>query len=147
MDHGQVAANAEGRQRLQALVERLSDEQLARPLEAGWTAAALLAHLAFWDRFVGARWLAAAQAGQRVPAGIADGVAQLINEALMDEWRALAPRTAAALALAAAEAVEQLVAGLPDDVVAEAQALGRGRLVDRSVHWNEHLSQIEEALR
>jgi hypothetical protein len=38
------------RQRLQVLVARLDDAELAYPLGDEWTVAAVLAHLAFWDR-------------------------------------------------------------------------------------------------
>ncbi len=44
-----VQQNTESRQRLASLVRRLSDEDLARTTDYGWTVAALLAHLAFWD--------------------------------------------------------------------------------------------------
>jgi len=37
------------RLQLQSLVEKLSDEDLTRPMPSGWTPAAVLAHLAFWD--------------------------------------------------------------------------------------------------
>src|ERR671939_89289 len=38
------------RQRLEALVRRLSDPELTRQMDDGWTVAAVLAHLALWDR-------------------------------------------------------------------------------------------------
>jgi hypothetical protein len=50
MDRPYVSQNNHERARLGALVDRLSDRELSRPLEAGWTIAAVLAHLAFWDQ-------------------------------------------------------------------------------------------------
>lgn len=41
--------NANSRRRLESLVSGLSDADLARSTDYGWTVAALLAHLAFWD--------------------------------------------------------------------------------------------------
>src|SRR5256885_10578019 len=37
------------RARLRALVARLSDADLRRPMPAGWTVSAVLAHAGFWD--------------------------------------------------------------------------------------------------
>jgi hypothetical protein len=44
-----TAENTRQRERLRALVDRLSDADLERPLGHGWTVAAALVHLAFWD--------------------------------------------------------------------------------------------------
>ena len=47
MNRTYVIENNRERERLRTLVDRLSDAELARPIEAGWTVAAALAHLAF----------------------------------------------------------------------------------------------------
>ena len=44
--------NTASRRRLETLVRRLSNEDLTRTTPDGWTIAALLAHLAFWDQRV-----------------------------------------------------------------------------------------------
>jgi hypothetical protein len=49
-DRSYVAENNAQRERLRSLVARLSDAELARPMEAGWTVTGVLGHLAFWDR-------------------------------------------------------------------------------------------------
>jgi len=49
-DRTYVIQNDAERIRLRSLVARLSDADLARPMPAGWTVAAILAHLAFWDQ-------------------------------------------------------------------------------------------------
>src|SRR5215467_13798454 len=91
------------RQRLQRLVERLTEEQLAASLGGGWTVAVALAHMAFWDRRVMAqvhRW----QREGRGPNARDEIDSGIINEASLAQWQALAPRAAAREALAAAEA-------------------------------------------
>ena len=45
-----IERNAVERARLEALVARLSNDDLARTLDGGWTVAAKLAHLAFWEQ-------------------------------------------------------------------------------------------------
>jgi hypothetical protein len=145
MEREYLERNAVGLARLRALVGRLSEDELARPVEGDWTVAALLAHLAFWDRFVLARWRAA-QEGHSPPAGLADGLVDLINAAGLEEWQAIPPHAAARQALAAAEASERLIAGLPEDVAGPVVASGRMSLLDRTLHWSGHLDQIEAAV-
>ena len=41
--------NARELQRLRDLAERLSDDDLRRPVNERWTVAAVLGHVAFWD--------------------------------------------------------------------------------------------------
>lgn len=48
-DRSYVTENEEQLTRLRTLVDSLSDEELAAPMEAGWTVAAVLGHLAFWE--------------------------------------------------------------------------------------------------
>ena len=48
-DRTYVSENQAALERLRALVDLLSDQELSRPMEAGWTVAGVLAHLAFWD--------------------------------------------------------------------------------------------------
>ena len=50
MDRPFVAENTKERERLSALVGRLTDEELSLPLEDDWTIAVALAHLSFWDQ-------------------------------------------------------------------------------------------------
>src|SRR5207244_11894763 len=50
VDRSYVAENDGQRERLRALVVRLSDGELGRLLGAGWTIASVLGHLAFWDQ-------------------------------------------------------------------------------------------------
>jgi Mycothiol maleylpyruvate isomerase N-terminal domain len=50
VDRTFIAENDAERARLRALVTRLNDADLARPMPTGWTIAAILAHLAFWDQ-------------------------------------------------------------------------------------------------
>jgi len=85
-DRSYVANNDSARTRLAAMVSRLTDEELARPLEHGWTIAAGLCHLAFWDR----RWLDKFEEWDRagvvtMPPLTLDGV-NAVNDALLSWW-------------------------------------------------------------
>ncbi len=131
--------------RLRALSARLSDEELTRVIDPPWTAAALFAHMAFWDRFVHARWLLAAKIGSRTPLPFDDALLELINDAALQQWGVIPPRTAMQDSLAAAEDIDALIRSMEADVVSEVVQERRERLVDRSLHRGEHLDTIETA--
>ena len=46
MDRPFIIENARERERLRALINRVTDEELHLPMEAGWTIASALGHLA-----------------------------------------------------------------------------------------------------
>lgn len=147
--HGNAAEdyatrNAADRERLRALVTRLSEAELQRPLAAGWTVAATLAHLAFWDRFVLERWEQYDREGAFLD--LPDRLVDLVNAAMLPQWLALAPRRAAELALTEAEAGDRRIAGLAPEAVQAALATNRLAMLDRSRHRRAHLDELERAL-
>jgi len=139
-DH--TRANDESRARLRAIISRLDRGQLATNVMEGWSASALLAHVAFWDRFTLQRWHSRL-AGNVVPD--IGPLADALNDAAVPMWNAVPPEVATREA-AAAEAVDRFVAALAQDVIAEVLAEGRARWIARSEHRREHLEQIERAL-
>jgi hypothetical protein len=124
--------------RLREFTGRLSDEELVRPLGNGWTAAAEIAHLAFWDRRVLIlldRWTRDGIS----PSGMDVDV---VNDALLPQWLLLPPRAAVTDALAAGEEINAKIAALSDD---QATALKEGQVIrlDRSRHRTDHLNVLE----
>ena len=138
--------NAQATDELRRLVGTLSMEDFATGVGGTWTVATSLAHLAFWDRWQVVRWREALATGLAVPADVSDTIPDLANAALEPTWRALPGEIAAALALQAAAEIDALVAALPDASVAAAPVAGRVRLVDRSMHRLEHVTQVRRAL-
>ena len=144
-DRSYVEANTRQRERLRALVERLDDEALSAPVNEYWTVAGVLGHIAYWDlRFQtlaekidrGEAWVA----GDQEPDG------DWLNDSMRPLIHALAPRTAAELALRIAEETDARAAELPlnrlwpgdpDSPISPA----------RGDHRGEHLDEIEAALR
>lgn len=147
VDRSYVVHNDAQRRRLRALVDRLTDEDLRRPLAAGWTVAGTLAHLAFWDQralVLLEAWKGKAPAA--VPADFEDEMVDWINDAAKPLCLALAPREAARLAVAIADEADRAVAALSDEMVAAATARRTGVYVLRAEHREEHLNEIERAL-
>jgi hypothetical protein len=139
--------NAQSRRRLETLVRGLSDEDLARSTDYGWTVAALLAHLAFWDQRVLVilrRW----KAGGFDPSPI-DSAA--VNDSLRVICHALEPRLAIELCLSSAEAVdaelETLTPGLVNQMEEHAAATETQFRMNRSLHRNGPLNDIEALLK
>jgi uncharacterized damage-inducible protein DinB len=141
-----IAGNDATRSRLRALVARLSDADLARPMPAGWTVASVLAHVAFWDQRILVlldRW---EQSPSAVPPAIAEADVDWVNDATKALLLAMPPRRAAEVTVATAEAVDARVAALPDDLLARNKAAGSPLSMARSVHREEHLNEIERVL-
>ena len=143
VDQALLSDNAETMRRLEALVARLSDDDLRRDLGEGWTVAVALAHAGFWDQ----RAVYGLRRWAREGTPITDADDHILNEALFEQWRALPPRRAAELAVEAAREVTVVVEGLPDAVAADVVARGLDWLLRRSRHRREHSEQFEAALK
>jgi len=133
--------NAE-RQHLVALANRLTEDELRHPLEAGWTVAGVLAHLAFWDQ----RALLLLRKWRQEGIGPSPIDTDPVNEATRGFLVALPPCRAAQLAIAAAEALDQEIEQLSAEFLAEVEAKGKTVRLDRAHHRRGHLGQIEQAL-
>ncbi len=142
VDRGYITGNDRERARLKALLAKLSDADLARPMPDGWTVAGVLLHMAFWDQ----RIVVLLDKWQK------DGVAPRLEDSEDVDWTndaakpmllAVPPRAAADLALRIAETADAMVAAVRDDLVEQNRYLN----FSRADHRGEHLEEIEAALR
>jgi hypothetical protein len=146
-DRAYVATNAAQRERLRTLVDRASDEDLRRPLPAGWTVAATLAHLAFWDQRILVlleRWDRGGAGSE--PRQVNQADVDWINDSAKALCLALPPRLAAQLAVSTAEAVDRKLEALTDQRLAANVAAGSPLNLLRAQHRREHLDEVERAL-
>jgi hypothetical protein len=140
-----IRENEAARTDLIRVVASLSDADLGHPTHSGWTVAATLAHLAYWDRryrLILERW----ERGEVATSEEPDWADDVTNDALLPEWLALPPREACRLALEAADAVDSLVASLSPGTVAGVMQARRRWLLHRHGHRREHLAEIARAL-
>jgi Mycothiol maleylpyruvate isomerase N-terminal domain len=135
---------SDGFERLFDMLEALEPEHLELPVAGGWTVSGLLAHLAFWDCWVVARWDRFEQRGRFDD--LPDGIDDLVNAAAMPEWLALPPARSLELLRRAAAEVTRRIESLPSDAVRAASQSGRPAMVDRTLHWHPHLDEISRAL-
>jgi len=138
--------NAESYQRLNSLVHRLTDTDLALSTDYGWTVAALLAHLAFWDQ----RVLVILRRWREEGFDPSPIDARAVNDSLKVICQALEPRTAVELCLFSAEAVDVELETLSPDFVKQieehAEATETQFRMNRSLHRDGHLNDIEALL-
>ena len=139
--------NANSRRRLAGLTQTLTDEDLARSTDYGWTVAALLAHLAFWDHRMSAilrRW-------QEEGLDASPNDMMVLNEALQVICHAVEPGAAIGLAIAAAEKIDAeldvLTAERTKEIEAHAAATETQFRMNRSLHRDGHLDDIEKLLK
>jgi hypothetical protein len=142
MDRPFLVENQKERERLHKLVARLSDDELTRPMWEGWTLAAALAHLAFWDQralVLMKKWKVA---------GVASSPSEVdvTNDSILPLCLAIPPRVAARLAVSAAEAIDSELEKAGDDLLRDIWQLGDRFRLYRSDHRKGHLDQIESLL-
>ncbi len=142
LDQSYISENAAARERLAALVSKLSDQQLSHPLEAGWTVSAVLAHLAFWDR----RALILIEKWKQEGVGPSATDIDVVNEATRGLCLAIPPRVAADLALSAAAAIDHAIEQLSPEMIKEMETIATTVRLDRARHRRTHLDQIVAAL-
>jgi hypothetical protein len=131
------------RARLRALVARLSDADLARPMPGGWTVAGVLAHAAYWDARA-IYWLDTWARGA-APTPYEHENVEAVNDAAKPLCLALPPRIAADLALRLADEADGKVKALSDEMLAKIHATGGPPFnLSRAIHRKEHLDDIEQ---
>ncbi|HEY7139341.1 MAG TPA: DinB family protein [Methylomirabilota bacterium] len=145
VDRSYVTENAAELRRLRDLVERMSDADLGRPTPGGWTVAASLAHVAFWDQRI-LFWLDRWERGES-PRRLEQADVDWINDAGKPLCLALAPRAAARLTVEIAEQVDRRLAALTDQQIASNHAAGEPLFITRAHHRKTHLDEIERVLR
>jgi len=132
-------ANAASRHRLESLLSRLSDEDLARMAPSGWTVSALLAHLAYWDQRIVVllrRWKA-----NGVDESPVDSDA--VNDALKPLCTAMPARTAVELCLASARAADAELESTTTELLEQIQSSPNHFRFNRALHRGDHLHEIE----
>jgi hypothetical protein len=150
-DRSFVERNAASRARLCTALGGLSAADIAASAGDGeWTVGQIIGHMTFWDRFLAGRWRAAlAGAPDAQPSYLPDDLSDLLNDGLSPTWSAFAnasPEAVVAEAMAAAEEIDGIIAGLPTSAPFEAMLEERPALLDRSIHRVSHLDQIESAI-
>lgn len=142
LDQSVIERNRASTDRIRALVTGVSDGELQLPVGEDWTVAITLAHLAFWDK----RVINILENTARENKLVAPEIDIVVNDISLPFWAAIPPREAARMALEIAEALDERLASLPSALFEEIKARNE-RWVVRALHRNQHLDQIDAALK
>jgi hypothetical protein len=134
--------NRASTERIRALVTRLNDEEMQHPVGQHWTVAIALAHLAFWDR----RVLYALDVTERDGKLFTPNIDILVNDLSLPLWAALPPREAARLALETSQELDQRLESFSPALLEDLYTYNK-RWVLRALHRNEHLDEVDAALK
>ena len=144
VDRSYVAENDAERERLRSLVARMSDAELSRPMPGGWTVAAVLAHVAFWD--ARAIYFIDKWGPDGEPSTYQEEDTDAINDSAKPLCLALRPRDAAQLAMRLATESDEKVKILSDAMLMKIAAKGGPPFnLARAIHRREHLDDLERA--
>lgn len=142
LDPSFVQLNRAATERIRRLINGLADEQLLALLGEHWTVAVCLAHLAFWDqRVINVLDTTRTQGRLVVPE-----IDICVNDLSLPLWEAIPPRAAARLAYDSADACDKRLETFPAPLLEQVYE-HRKRNVLRALHRNEHLDEIDLALK
>ena len=142
VDRSFVQLNRASTERIRVLVKRLSEKDMQHPVGEHWTVAITLAHLAFWERRVMQVLDLSGQEGKFVP--VEPGI--VVNDISLPLWAAIPPREAARLAIETTDAMDKRLEACPENLLEEVHKYNN-RWVLRSLHRNEHLDEVDKALK
>lgn len=137
-----VDENTRSRQRLEMLTARLSPTDLTRTTSFGWTVSALLAHLAYWDR----RVLVLLRRWKEKGFDESPVDADAVNDALQALCHAIDPHRAIELCRESARMADAEIETAADALVARIAESSTHFRLNRGLHRNDHLDQIEQLL-
>ncbi len=143
MDRSFVEQNKSSTERLKNVVNRLSEADLTRPVGPDWTVAITLAHLAFWDQRVLFVLDRTEKEGKLFPADLDSSI---VNDIVLPTWKIVPGLDAARLAVETAGVLDQRLESFPRALLERVNA-HNPRWVTRSLHRNEHLDEVDQALR
>jgi hypothetical protein len=130
------------REHLIRLTTQLTESQLLRPMPAGWTVAAVLAHLALWDQ----RGLVLLEKWAKEGIGPSPIDTDVVNEVTRILCLAIPPRVAVQLTIDCAVKMDAAVERLSPQFAADVMEKGKTVHLNRADHRRTHLSEIEKVL-
>jgi hypothetical protein len=142
VDRSFIELNNISRERMRALAESLTDEQMQTKVGEHWTVSIVYAHIAWWER----RTLVVLDMTEKAGKLAYPELDVVINDISLPLWAVIPPREAVRIALESAEAVDKRLEGYSDTLLEEVHNKYQ-RWVFRASHRNEHLDEADTALK
>jgi hypothetical protein len=140
-----VQRNRSELERMTAIVERLSEDDLRMKVNEHWTVAGVLGHIAFWDAYAGILAGKVKNGERPSESDTESGDVDWINDSARVFIHAVEPKALAELAIRIADETDHLVASLDPQTMYPYDESSPLNAV-RAEHRGEHLDEIEEAL-
>lgn len=136
--------NSAERAHLDKVIARLSPSDYGRPAGGpGWTIGGLLAHLVFWDNR--ALVLLAKWKKEGIGPSLID--TDVCNESMRPLCNAVPAAVIAKMAAETAAAIDEEIDSLSPDFLARVEREGTPVRLNRGLHRNHHLAQVEKAIK
>ena len=142
LDPSFIQLNRAATERLRRLINSLTDDQLQTRMGQHWTIAICLAHFAFWER----RAMFVLEKTREAGKVVSPDIDVFVNDLSLPLWAAIPPREAARIALECADACDKALESFPTDLLEKIYD-DRKRTVLRALHRNEHMDEIDAALK
>ena len=142
LDRSFVERNRASTDRIRTLAARLTDAEMQHPVGKHWTVAIAMAHLAFWDR----RVLYVLDRTERDGTLFIPEIDIFVNDLSLPLWAAIPPRAAAQIAIETAETLDARLQSYSPALLEEINGYNQ-RWVVRALHRNEHLDEVDAALK
>ena len=142
LDQSYVEQNRASTERIRVLVARLSDDEMQTKVGEHWTVAIALAHLAWWDRRVMYVLDMTARDGELfVPE-----IDIFVNDLSLPLWAVIPPRDAARICIETSEVLDKQLEEYSPELLEKIFNHNK-RWVIRALHRNEHLDEVDAALK
>jgi hypothetical protein len=134
--------NRASKERIRALAERLTDEEMQTKVGEHWTVGIVFAHLAWWDR----RIIYVLDMTEKDGKLFIPEIDIFVNDLSLPLWAAVPPREAARIAIETSETLDKRLEEYSPALLEEIYNYNK-RWVIRALHRNEHLDEADAALK
>jgi len=142
LDPSYKEQNRTSSNRIRALAERLTDEEMQTKVGEHWTVSIVFAHVAFWDR----RVMYVLDMTEKNGKLFIPEIDIFVNDLSLPLWAAIPPREAARIAIETSETLDKRLEEYSPALLEEIFNYNK-RWVVRALHRNEHLDEADEGLK
>ena len=142
LDLSHKELNRVSNERIRALAERLTDEEMQTKVGEHWTVSIVFAHLAWWDR----RVMYVLDMTEKDSKLFIPEIDIFVNDLSLPLWAAVPPREAARIAIETAETLDKRLEEYSPSLLEEIYNYNK-RWVIHALHRNEHLDEADAALK
>ena len=142
LDFSYNELNRASTERIKKLAASLTDDEMQTRVGEHWTVSIAMAHLAWWDRRVMYVLDMTAKDGKLfIPE-----IDIVVNDLSLPLWAAIPAREAARIAIETSDDLDKRLEVYPQDLLEEIYNYNK-RWVVRALHRNEHLDEVDAALK